>query len=96
MSVEVNLWNQALRRVPQWVWKQTELRTLILAGNRLTDLSEQIGGLQKLRTLDLGHNQLAVLPDSLGDLTGLRDFLYLHHNRLTAIPHSMERLKDLR
>jgi Leucine-rich repeat (LRR) protein len=64
--------------VPTWVWERTELETLVLADNGLSDLSDRIGGLKKLRMLDLGHNKLAHLPDALGDLGGLTDFLYLH------------------
>ena len=46
--------------------------------------------------LDLGHNQLAWLPESLADIDGLTDFLYLHDNRLTALPSSLGRLTKLR
>jgi hypothetical protein len=37
----LNLWNQNLGRVPDSVWRQTDLETLILAGNNLEALSEQ-------------------------------------------------------
>ena len=83
MSVELDLWKKRLGQVPDWVWERTELETLILADNELTEISGGIGRLQKLRTLDLGHNRLSHLPDALGDLTGMSDFLYLHDNRLT-------------
>ena len=46
--------------------------------------------------LDLGHNQLTRVPEALGDLEGLTDFLYLHDNRLTSLPSSLERLTKLR
>lgn len=46
--------------------------------------------------LDLGHNQLTELPEELGELTGLRDFLYLHDNRLGSLPSSLQRLTRLR
>ena len=79
----LSLWKKGLRVVPTWVWERTELETLVLADNGLSDLSDRIGGLKKLRMLDLGHNKLAGLPDALGDLSGLTDFLYLHDNGLT-------------
>src|SRR5437867_13269609 len=91
----LSLW-KGLGVVPPWVWERTELETLVLADNGLTDLSDRIGGLKKLRMLDLGHNKLARLPDALGELGGLSDFLYLHDNRLTALPRSLERLVRLR
>jgi len=42
------------------------------------------GALPNLRTLDLGHNALRSVPD----LSALRrlEILYLHENRLTALP----------
>ena len=92
----LKLWKQGLVRVPDFVWERIELRTLILAENRLKEVSEQIGLLKNLRTLDLGHNQLINVPQSLGDLEGLTDFLYLHVNRLTSLPLSMGRLTRLR
>src|ERR1039458_10113811 len=83
---DLNLWKKHLGQVPQSVWNQTELETLVLADNDLSEVSEQIGRLRKLRMLDLGHNQLTRVPDALADLDGLTDFLYLHDNRLTSLP----------
>jgi Leucine-rich repeat (LRR) protein len=92
----LDLWKKGLARVPDWVWEQSELETLVLADNQLSDVSEQIGRLRKLRMLDLGHNRLTRLPDTLADLDGLTDFLYLHDNRLTSLPPSLDRLRKLR
>ena len=89
----INLWKKNLRHVPDEVWQQTAAEVLILADNRLTNISPAVSALQALRTLDLGHNQLADLPDTIGDLTALRDFLYLHDNRLTSLPPSLSRLQ---
>ena len=74
----------------------TDLQTLVLADNDLTEVSERVGDLSKLRMLDLGHNRLRALPISLGRLEGLSDFLYLHDNRLTQLPDSFSRLQRLR
>jgi Leucine-rich repeat (LRR) protein len=93
---ELNLWKKQLGRVPDSVWEQTELESLVLAENGLSEVSEQIGRLKRLRMLDLGHNQLTWLPESLADIDGLTDFLYLHDNRLTALPSSLGRLTKLR
>ena len=60
------------------------------------ELSERIGAMRSLQTLDLGHNHLTQLPEALGDLVELRDFLYLHDNRLESLPSSMQRLRELR
>ena len=64
----LNLWKKHLGQVPDSVWQQTEIDTLILADNNLSELSGQIGRLKRLRTLDLGHNQLTQLPDEIGAL----------------------------
>jgi Leucine-rich repeat (LRR) protein len=82
--------------VPDYVWDETELETLVLADNALIELSEQIGHLKKLRMLDLGHNELTGVPHALGELDALTDFLYLHDNRLTTLPPSFNRLQELR
>ena len=84
----LNLWKKQLGRVPDSVWEQTNLETLVLADNGLREVPEQIGRLARLRMLDLGHNELTSVPDGLGDLDGLTDFLYLHDNRLSALPAS--------
>ena len=50
----LNLWRQKLLRVPDSVWEQRQLESLVLADNALTEVSERIGGLTRLRMLDLG------------------------------------------
>ena len=64
----LNLWKQRLGRVPESVWEQIDLETLVLADNDLTEVSARIGHLKCLRMLDLGHNRLTRLPDEIGDL----------------------------
>jgi Leucine-rich repeat (LRR) protein len=92
----LSFWKKRLGRVPEWVWVRTELETLVLADNELSEISNQIGRLKNLRMLDLGHNALTHLPDALANLDGLTDFLYLHDNRLTSLPSSLARLTKLR
>jgi Leucine-rich repeat (LRR) protein len=95
-SPNLNLWKKRLGHVPEWVWERTELETLVLAENELSEVSCGIGRLKKLRMLDLGHNRLAHVPDAVADLHGLTDFLYLHDNQLTSLPASLARLTKLR
>ncbi len=96
-TVNLNLWKKQLGHVPDSVWQQTDLETLVLADNNLSEISGQIVRLKKLRMLDLGHNQLTQLPYEIGDLPNLTDFLYLHDNhRLTSPPSSFENLTRLR
>ena len=86
---ELNLWKHQLGRVPDSVWEQVELETLVLTENCLSEVSEQIARLKRLRMLDLGHNALTHVPAGLGNLDGLSDFLYLHDNQLTSLPPSL-------
>jgi Leucine-rich repeat (LRR) protein len=81
---QLSLWKKRLGQVPESVWAQTELESLVLADNNLSSISERVGLLIRLRMLDLGHNKLTRIPDALGDLVGLTDFLYLHDNQLNA------------
>ena len=64
----LNLWKKRLGRVPDSVWEQTGLETLILADNDLSEVSSRIGALKNLRMLDLGHNALTFVPDALAGL----------------------------
>jgi Leucine-rich repeat (LRR) protein len=89
LKPHLSLWGQRLRVVPDEVWLRTDLQTLVLADNDLTEFSECVGNLSKLRMLDLGHNSLRELPISLGRLEGPSDLLYLHDNRLTQLPGSL-------
>jgi Leucine-rich repeat (LRR) protein len=94
--MHLNLWKHHLGQVPDSVWEQVHLETLVLADNDLHEISADIARLTSLRMLDLGHNALTWVPDSLGDLSALSDFLYLHDNRLDTLPPSLGRLKRLR
>src|SRR5262249_4902506 len=94
--IHMNLWKKRLGRIPDTLWEETGLTTLVLADNDLTEVSDQIGRLRHLRMLDLGHNLLASVPDALGEIEGLSDFLYLHDNRLATLPESLARLTRLR
>ena len=44
----------------------------------------------------MGTTCLRPLPEEMGELTGLRDFLYLHDNRLTELPGSLGGMTALR
>ncbi len=93
--MNLNLWKKRLGVVPESVWEQTALETLVLADNELTEISPRIGALKQLRILDLGHNLLSAVPETLGELSGLTDFFYLHDNRLTALPAGLGKLIGL-
>ena len=53
-SSQLSLWKKQLGRVPDSVWEQTELESLVLAESGLSEVSEQIGRLKRRRVLDIG------------------------------------------
>jgi Leucine-rich repeat (LRR) protein len=104
----LNLWKKRLGRVPDSVWGQTTLETLVLADNDLTEVSSQIGRLRALRMLDLGHNRLTklrylnisengfeVLPECVCGMAGLIE-LRATDNKLISLPDGISRLTRLR
>src|SRR5260370_32555232 len=91
----LNLWKHHLGQVPESVWDDSDVETLVLADNDLHEVSASIGRLKRLRMLDLGHNSLRSVPDSLGEIENLSDFLYLHDNRLEFLPSSLASLNSL-
>lgn len=74
----------------------SNLRTLVLSGNRLRGLLPDLGGLSKLTVLDLGNNQLSgPIPSWIGKLGNLK-ILDLGGNRFTGtIPPWIGKLKNL-
>lgn len=68
-SKHLNLWKKRLGRVPESVWEQRELESLVLADNELSEVSEKIGWLKKLRMLDLGHYELPSLGGEITEST---------------------------
>ena len=75
-------WRRGLGLYPMR-WLRTDLQTLVLADNGLTEVSER-GDLQA-SMLDLGHDRLRSC-EILGTFEDLSDFLYLHDNRLAHFP----------
>lgn len=69
-------------------WEQADLTKLILAGNLLTSLSEDIKFLSALTVLDAHDNQISNLPDAIGSLQNLTK-LVLSRNCLPSLPVSI-------
>lgn len=64
------------------------LRQLLLDGNRLRVLPDDIGRLVSLRHLSLAHNQLTTLPDALARLSAL-SHLNVAANDLECLPDAL-------
>jgi hypothetical protein len=86
----LNLWKQRFGRVPDYVWEQTGLETLVLAENpghnKLARVPERIADLDGLGDfLFLHDNRLTSLPPSLARLTKSR-FLNISESVFGAFP----------
>ncbi|MBI5295730.1 MAG: GTP-binding protein [Chloroflexi bacterium] len=64
---------------------------IVLLGNFIEELPDEIGILPNLRVLLLGQNKIKTLPRSICDLTNIRQ-LDLSHNQITFIPNNFKKL----
>lgn len=74
--------------------KPTQITTLDLSNQHLTELPDEIGRFSNLRVLTLYGNQLTRLPYPIGELTNLTT-LNAGMNQLTQLPDSMRQLRNL-
>ncbi len=95
-STMLDLSNRGLTAIPMEVFTQTQLTSLDLSQNRLTQAPpSEIGKLEQLVTLDLSNNQLTGLPAELGRLKKLHT-LDVSQNALTGLPMELGQLTQLR
>ena len=73
----------------------SHLKELILTGNGLLTIEEDIGELRQLQLLDLSQNKLIALPPALGRLQNLT-VLRAAFNRITSLCDEVCSLKNLR
>lgn len=86
-----------LRETREWqvgVGLLTELRSLMLSHNKLTQLPKSIEKCTSLEFLNLSNNLIGEMAEELGDLESLR-CLYLQKNALRALPESIGGLSKL-
>ncbi|MEM7532539.1 MAG: leucine-rich repeat domain-containing protein, partial [Chloroflexota bacterium] len=91
----LNLSNNQLTDMTE-VLELTELESLILRGNQIEFIPQEIDTLTALQTLDLTDNMLENVPDTIGNLTSLQQ-LYLGHNKLRGegVPSHLGNLNQL-
>ena len=70
------------------------LKILLLDGNQLTSLPDELALLVKLERLSLSNNKLHSLPSVIGSLPNL-SLLDVSRNQLSSLPDSMGQLENL-
>ncbi len=83
-----------LEVLPEWVGRLTEMRALSLVATQLNTMPESLGQLTQLQELYLSENNLTELPEWMCSLTELQT-LHLSSNQLTVLPESLGRLTHL-
>ncbi|QQP52013.1 Leucinerich repeatcontaining protein 40like, partial [Caligus rogercresseyi] len=76
-------------------WDEVDITKLILASNKLKEISGHIGSLISLTVLDLHDNALTTLPGEIGSLENLVK-LNVNHNRISSLPESMQDLLKMK
>lgn len=92
----LDLSNQGLTSVPQYVFAMTELQEFDLSVNNLTGaLPAEIRHLKNLKVLNVSHNKMTGIPAEIGQLSNLVTLDY-SYNQITGMPYEMANLKNLR
>ncbi len=91
----LDLSNQSLIAMPDYVLEATQLEVLNLSRNNISEtLPAEIRFLTNLRVLDISHNSFTNVPAEVGQLTELTE-LNLSYNKLTGLPHEIGNLQKL-
>lgn len=95
-NAKLDLSNQQLTKVPDYVFNMTSLEELNLSNNLLTGaIQSQIGQLKKLKVLNASNNMMTGVPAEVGQLSNLQ-ILDLSNNQLTGLPNEIGNLKNLK
>ncbi|KAJ0716989.1 putative P-loop containing nucleoside triphosphate hydrolase, leucine-rich repeat domain superfamily [Helianthus annuus] len=72
------------------------LRVLSLSRSYISEVPESIGTLRRLRYLNLSRTSIDHLPETIGNLYNLQTLILSGCDRLTKLPNSFLKLKNLR
>ncbi len=93
---QLDLSGQGLTKIPDDVFKRTELVELNIASNKLTGaLPAEIRHLSNLVVLNASNNQMTGVPAEVGQLSKL-EILNLANNKLTGLPYELGNLQNLK
>lgn len=92
----LDLSGQELKKIPDYVFKKTDIQKLDVSNNNLGgSLQAEVRQLQNLKTLNLSNNHFAGLPAEVGQLKKLEE-LNLSNNQLTGLPYELGNLSNLK
>ncbi len=95
-GTKLDLSNQGLKKVPDYVFKQINLEELDLSGNQLGGaIQAEIRNLKNLKVLKAKNNLMTGVPAEVGQLQNLQ-VLDLSNNQLTGLPYELGNLKNLK
>ncbi len=86
----INLNDNEIERIPDWITELKELKVLYLNNNQITNI-EKLCELPKLEVLQLNENQIRYIPETIHNLSCLKR-LYLNNNLLVDIPSTLGEL----
>lgn len=94
-ATEIDLSSEHLYRLPQEFSQFTQLQTINLAGNNLSELPEVLLSLPALQKIDVSRNGIDLVPEGLKNLSQLEE-LNLASNPLEELPDWMGDLPSLK
>ena len=95
MEIErLDLTENPLERLPEWIGELSRLQELRVARCHLASLPTEIAQLTSLKVFDLSNNPLRTLPEPMRHLTGLQT-LGLNGCNLTELPHWIDETQAL-
>ena len=89
----LELYDNAIDRLPDSVCDLTRLRELRVGTNNLQVLPYCLGKLKRLRILSVSENRIEELPDALFYINGLQE-LYAEDNKLRKVPARIGNFAD--
>jgi Leucine-rich repeat (LRR) protein len=93
--VDLKMTNCSLRKLPDFVFKCTNLKSLNLYGNSFLTLPTNFNALQEIESLNLDFSNFKEFPQVLIKLEKLSD-LKIGFNNIKTLPESMVEMKNLR
>lgn len=92
---KLDLSGQQLKKVPDYIFRLTNLEELNISNNQITGaLQAEIGNLKSLKVLDANNNLMTSIPAEIGQLPNLQVF-NISHNLLAGIPKEIGQAQSL-